>query len=165
MDKVGGRLPTPSCRSRESCEGRVASPGESDSEGVGIRSWKHSAILKVKLQIPCQIIYPRLLEHIFRRKKMYVQSRNPNIRTLCGSGGEPLGMQAGKTIAANGPRGKPRAPMTSWLFSVPGDRTLPSPLPTSTHRHIKQMTTQGKSVPIDNTHCHMLLRPHLPNVP
>lgn len=72
---------------------------------------------------------------------MYDPGENPNIRTLRGSGGEPLGMQGGNTIATSGQRGKPWAPMTSWLFSVAGDWTHPSPLPTSTHRHIRQMTT------------------------
>lgn len=83
------------------------------------------------------------------------------MRALRGSGGEPLGTQARKTIAANGPQGKPWAPMTSWLFSVASDWTLPSPLPTSTHRHIREMTTEqrGKVFPIDNTHSRVLPPP------
>lgn len=102
-----------------------------------------------------------LLGHIFRWKKMCIQSRNPNIRALCGSGGEPLGMQTGKTIAANGQRGKPwlRWPHGSFLSPVTGHSLPLCPPPPTGISDRWPYEHRGKVFPIDNTHCHMLLLP------
>lgn len=76
-------------------------------EGVVIRTWKQS-VLKVKSQISCQIIDPLSGPQgvVSVGRKLMSQAGIP-LRTVRGSGGEPLGMQAGKTIATHGQRGKP----------------------------------------------------------
>lgn len=125
--------------------GKVSSQGGSDGRELS-SVWFSKRKLK---SLANQHIPSLPMGHIFKWKKMHGPGRTPRIRTFHGSGGEPLGMQAGKTIAAPGQQGKHWAPMTSWLFSVGCDWTRPSPLLTPTHRHIRRMTTgaQGKSVP------------------